>query len=328
MAADAAAADTTAAGHPSVLAPVLAFERRGQAFCCPTADVLEIIEEPALDDPGYPTPLVAGVLLYQDRFVAAVDPACIFDHVPERRGDVILIQGPAGAVALLADSVLGFRTPAALAPAPWIPAGRICRSAAVIEGIGRAFVLAGDGLGDVPSASRATAPGEFPGTASGSDRREERDAAHAAPMHLVFTVAGRLFAAQYSDVQRILYRQRPFRIPGALPPIDYAVDVIGAIVPVLDLAKADMQPASADFVVLSSSVGPLALRVDGIERPLALVRDVTEPGWFPAPGVAGIARKPGSDAAGPKDRAYSVITGEMLLRDLTAGAASREGRPS
>ena len=47
-------------------------------------------------------------------------------------------------------------------------------------------------------------------------------------MHLVFTVAGRLFAAQYSDVQRILYRQRPFRIPGALPPIDYAVDVIGA----------------------------------------------------------------------------------------------------
>ena len=67
MAADAAAADTTAAGHPSVLASVLAFERRGQAFCCPTADVLEIIEEPALDDPGYPTPLVAGVLLYQNR---------------------------------------------------------------------------------------------------------------------------------------------------------------------------------------------------------------------------------------------------------------------
>jgi hypothetical protein len=34
------------------------------------------------------------------------------------------------------------------------------------------------------------------------------------------------------------------------------------------------------------------------------------------------------DAADRKDRAYSVITGEMLLRDLTAGAASREGRPS
>ena len=85
------AADTPA----SALVPVLAFERRGQVFCCPTADVLEILEEPALDDPGYPTPLVAGVLLYGGRFIAAVDPVCIFDHPPERQGDVILIQGPA-----------------------------------------------------------------------------------------------------------------------------------------------------------------------------------------------------------------------------------------
>jgi chemotaxis signal transduction protein len=299
--------------------PVLAFERRGQVFCCPTADVLEILEEPALDDPGYPTPLVAGVLLYGDRFVAAIDPASIFDHPPERRGDVILIQGPAGVVALLADSVLGFRTPTALAPALWIPAGRICRSAAVIEGIGRAFVLGGDGLGDIPSAAAARPAAADP------DRGQENATTtpSAGPMHLIFTVAGRTFAATYTDVIRILYRQRPFRIPGALPPINYAVDVIGAIVPVLDLAEPDVQPALADFVVLTSSVGPLALRVDGIERPLPLVRDVTEPGWFPAPGVEGIARMPATGAT-RHDRAYSVITGETLLRDLIAGAASRE----
>ena len=65
-------------------------------------------------------------------------------------------------------------------------------------------------------------------------------------MHLVFTIAGRAFAATYTDVQRILYRQRPFRVPGALPPIHYAVDMIGAIVPVLDLAEPDVQPALAD----------------------------------------------------------------------------------
>jgi chemotaxis signal transduction protein len=310
-------ADTPADIPASSLVPVLVFERRGQIFCCPTADVLEILEEPVLDDPGYPTPLVAGVLLHGGRFVAAVDPACIFDHPPERQGDVILIQGPAGVVALLADSVLGFRMPTALAPAPWIPPGRICRSAAVIEHIGRAFVLGGDGLGDIPSAA---APRVAPAPDAG-----ETNAPSAGPMHLVFTIAGRAFAATYTDVQRILYRQRPFRIPGALPPIHYAVDVIGAIVPVLDLAEPDVQPALADFVVLTSSAGPLALRVDGIERPLPLIRDVTEPGWFPAPGVEGIARMPENDAASKRDRAYSVITGETLLRDLTAGAASREG---
>ena len=310
------AADTPA----SALVPVLAFERRGQVFCCPTADVLEILEEPALDDPGYPTPLVAGVLLYGGRFIAAVDPVCIFDHPPERQGDVILIQGPASVVALLADSVLGFRMPTALAPALWIPPGRICRSAAMIEHIGRAFVLGGDGLGDVPAAAVAA-----PRAALDPEREEEPNASPAGPMHLVFTIAGRAFAATYTDVQRILYRQRPFRVPGALPPIHYAVDMIGAIVPVLDLAEPDVQPALADFVVLTSSAGPLALRVDGIERPLPLVRDVTEPGWFPAPGVEGIARMPENDAAGRQDRAYSVITGETLLRDLTAGAASREG---
>jgi chemotaxis signal transduction protein len=310
------AADTPA---PSP-APVLAFERRGQAFCCPTADVLEILEEPALDDPGYATPLVAGVLLHDDRFIAAVDPACIFDHPPERRGDAILIQGPAGIVALLADSVLGFRIPTALSPALWIPAGRICRSAAMIERIGRAFVLGADGLGDVPAAA-VTVPKATPAPAEAA-----ANAPSAGPMHLVFTVAGRTFAATYTDVQRILYRQRPFRVPGALPPIHYAVEVIGAIVPVLDLAEPDVPPALADFVVLTSSAGPLALRVDGIGRPLPLVRDVTEPGWFPAPGVSGIARTPETGIAGADDRVYSVITGETLLRDLTAGAASREGK--
>jgi chemotaxis signal transduction protein len=310
------AVDTPAPGA----VPVLAFERRGQAFCCPTADVLEILEEPALDDPGYATPLVAGVLLHDGRFIAAVDPACIFDHPPERRGDAILIQGPAGIVALLADSVLGFRIPTALAPALWIPAGRICRSAAMIERIGRAFVLGADGLGDVPAAA-ITVPQAAP------DRNEEAaNVPPAGPMHLVFTIAGRTFAATYTDVQRILYRQRPFRVPGALPPIRYAVEVIGAVVPVLDLAEPDVPPVLADFVVLTSSAGPLALRVDGVGRPLPLVRDVTEPGWFPAPGVSGIARTAEPGIAGPDDRAYSVITGETLLRDLTADAASRESR--
>ncbi len=287
-------------------APVLVFERRGQAFCSPTADVLEIVEEPALEDPGYPTPLVAGVMLYDGRFLPAVDPACVFDHPPERRGDAVLIQGPAGTVALLADSVLGFRTPTALAPTPWIPAGRICRAAAVIERIGRAFVLGADGLGDVPAAPvSAAAAGSRIAARLGEGGN---DASPGGPMHLVFTIAGRVFAAAYTDVQRILYRQRLFPVPGAIPPIRHAVEVIGAVVPVLELAAPAAMPERGDFVVLTSSVGPLALRVDGIERPLPLVRDATEAGWFPSPGVAGIARM--------GERAYSLVTGETLLRDL------------
>ncbi len=295
-----------------VLVPVLVFERRGQSYCCPTADVLEIVEEPALDDPGYATPLVAGVLLHEGRFVPAVDPACVFDHPPQRRGDAILIGGAAGVIGLLADSVLGFRTPSALAPAPWIPPGRIRRSAAVIDGIGRAFLFGADGLGDVPAASVLTAPSAPDRIGEGAGGTDDA----AGPMHLVFTIAGRAFAAAYGDVRRILHRQRPFPVPGAVAPIRHAVEVIGAVVPVIDLAEPAIQPDRADFVVLTSSIGPLALRVDSIERPLPLVRDATEPGWFPTPGVAGIARW--------DDRAYAVVTGETLLQGVIE-AASVEG---
>jgi len=280
--------------------PLLVFERRGQLYACPSADLLEIVEEPALDDPGYAAPLVAGVLLHGGRFVPAVDPASLFDHPPERRGDAVLIQGAAGVVALLADSVLGFRAPNALAPAPWIPTGRICRSAALIDGLGRAFVFAAEGLGDVPAA---------PCVALDKAKAPEKTADRAAgPMHLVFTIGGRLFAAAFGDVRRILHRQRPFRVPGAVPPVRHAVDMIGAVVPVLDLSGLESLPERGDFVVLSSSAGPLALRVDGIERPLALRPDAAEPGWFPSPGVTGIARL--------DERAYAVVTGERLRRDL------------
>lgn len=293
-------------------ASVLAFERRGETYCCPVADVAEIVEEPALDDPGYPAPMLAGVLLHEGILIPAVDPACVFDRPPERRGDAILIRGAAGTiVGLLADRVLGFRTPAALAPAPWIPPGRICRSAAVIDGIGRAFLFGADGLGDVPAVPVASRPAAAGETAGGMGA-----AAHpvAGPMHLVFTIAGRSFAATYAEVRRILHRQRLFRIPGAVPPLHYAVEVIGAVVPVLDITAPERMPEVAEFVVLNASVGPLALRVDRIERPLPLVRDAAEPGWFPTPGVAGIARH--------EDRAYSLVTGETLLHDLVGAAAA------
>ncbi len=294
--------------------PVLVFERRGQIYCCPTADVLEIVEEPTLDPPGYPTPLVAAVLLHNGGFIPVVDPANLFDAPPERRGDVVLLHGPAGTVGLLADSVLGFRQPTAFGSAPWIPPGRMCRAAAVIEGIGRAFVLAADGVADVPSASHVVASaavaalGRAHGTGEGAG-----SAADDGPMHLIFTVDGRAYAAGYADVRRILYRQRLFRVPGASGRIRCAVEVIGAVVPVLDLAEPDPLPERADFVVLSSSVGPLALRVDAILRPLPLRRDATEPEWFPSPGIAGIGRQ--------KDQAYSIITGEALLRDLVGADA-------
>lgn len=279
---------------------VLAFERRGQAFCCPTADVLEIVEEPALADTGYPTPLVAGIVLHDGIFIPAVDPVCILDQPPERQGIAILLRGPDGRiVAVLADTVLGFRTPQSVAPAPWIPAGRICRAAAVLEGIGNAFILGGDGIGDVPAAPCPLAAPELKSASEADD---------GGAMHLVFTIAGRLYAAAYTDVERILYRQRPFRIPGGDAPLRYAVEVIGAVVPVLDLAEPAEAVQTAQFVVLRSPTGSLALRVDGVERPLPLTRDAAEQGWFPSPGIAGIGRM--------GERAYSVITGAALLQDL------------
>lgn len=313
MAADPTGTERPAAAAPMpvpspVPGPVLVFERRGETYCCPVADVAEIVEEPALDDPGYPAPLLAGVLLHEGILIPAVDPACVFDRPPERRGDAILIRGAAGTtVGLLADRVLGFRTPSALAPTPWIPAGRLCRAAAVIDGIGRAFLFGADGLGDVPAVPQATRK------AAGPLAVAENSPA-AGVIHLVFTIAGRAFAASFADVRRILHRQRLFRVPGAVAPLHYAVEVIGAVVPVLDITEPERMPETGEFVVLNASVGPLALRVDRIERPLPLVHDAAEPGWFPTPGVTGIARY--------EERAYSLVSGEALLQDLVGTAAA------
>lgn len=289
------------------LPSVLAFERGGGSFCCPVADVAEIVEEPALGDPGCPVPLVAGTLLHRGLLIPAVDPVCLFDRPAAPQGDVILIAGPGGTVGLLCDRVLGFRTPSTVAPAPWVPAGRICRSVAVIDGIGQAFLFGGDGLADVPA---VTAPP--PATVEAPDA-----AAGGGVMHIVFTIDGRDYAAAYPEVGRILHRQRAFRVPGAVPPVRHAVEMIGAVVPAFDLSGADRMPERGEFVVLTSPVGPLALRVDGIGRPLALTPDAGDPAWFAARGVAAVARV--------GDRPYAVVTGEALLRDLT-GASGGEGR--
>lgn len=302
-----------------VFDPVLVFERNGQPYCCPAADVVEIAEEPALDDPGYAAPLVAAVLSHGGRFIPAIDPAGVFDRPAARRGDAILIQGPLGVVALLADRVVGFRKPDSVAPAPWIPPGRLCRSAATIDGIGRAFLFGADGIGDVPAAAPVAAQVPVPAQSPAGAVATPADAG---AMHLVFTIGGRLHAAAYGEVRRILHRQRSFRIPGGTAPVRHAVEVTGAVVPVLDLTgaldRADAAGSTGDrrcdFVVLSCAAGPLALRVDRIERPLALVRDATEPGWFPSPGIAGIARR--------DDRDYALVTGASLWRDLLDGTAA------
>lgn len=289
------------------LPSVLAFERGGTSFCCPVSDVAEIVEEPALGDPGYPVPLLAGTLLHRGLLIPAVDPVCVFDRPAAPRGDVILIAGPGGTVGLLSDRVLGFRTPSTVAPAPWVPAGRLCRRVAVIEGIGQAFLFGADGLADVPA---VTAPP--PATVHAADA-----ATGGGIMHIVFTIDGRDYAAAYPEVGRILHRSRVFRVPGAVPPVSHAVEMIGAVVPAFDLSGAEEMPERGEFVVLTSPVGPLALRVDGIGRPLALTPDAGDPAWFAARGVAAVARV--------DDRPYAVVTGQALLRDLV-GEPGSDGR--
>lgn len=277
---------------------VLAFERGGQTYCCPVAEVLEIVEEPALTDPGPAMPLVAGVLLHGGVFIPVVDPACIVDLPARPTGDVILIEGRDAVVGLLADAVLGFRRPLSVSPAPWIPAGRLCRTAVMLEEIGRALLLGAEGLADVPTATRAAGTAAAPPAEAGP------------PLHLVYGIAGRTYASAYADVQRILFRQPMVRIPGGRPPVRHVVEMGGTVVPVLELAEVAPGERS-HFVVLTSAAGPLALRVDAIDRPLPLLHDGADPGWFPSPGVAGIARG--------GERAIPLVTGDALLRDLTGG---------
>lgn len=295
MSVDAANAPANALGS------VLVFERGGQAYCCPVADVQEIIEEPSLTDAAGQSPLVAGVLLHDGLFIPVVDPACIFDRPPRCEGDVVLMEGHGAVVGLFADRVLGFRQPVSVSPASWVSPGRLCRSAAMLEEIGRAFVLGVDGLVDVPTARRAGAAGE---TA----------AEPGPPLHLAYSIAGRGYASAYTDVLRILFRQRMFRIPGGRGAVRHAVEMSGAVVPVLELTDSAAARETSHFVVLASRIGPLALRVDVIDRPVPLAHDGVDPGWFPSPGVAGIGR------AG--ERAIPLVTGDALLRDLIDGEAA------
>jgi len=282
---------------------VLAFRRCGQAYCCPVAEVMEIVEEPVLSDPGTATPLLAGVLLHDGLFIPVVDPACILDQPAGRDGDgdVILMQGNGAVVGLLADAVLGFRRPLSASPAPWIPAGRLCRSAVMLEEIGRAFLLGAEGLGDVPTAVRAAEATASPVEAG-------------PPLHLVYGIAGRTYASAYADVERILFRQPMVRVPGGRPPVEHVVEMSGAVVPVLELAAAEEGGERSHFVVLGSPLGPLALRVDAIDRPLPLEQDGADPDWFPSPGVSGVGRN--------GERAIALVTGAALVRDLIGGEAA------
>lgn len=298
---------------PGVAGSVLAFERDGQLFCCPAADLREILEAPVLSDPVSSVALVAGVLLHDSLFVPVIDPAAIFDRPVRAEGDVLLLQrrdagGGAGRVAgILADTILGFRRPAAVAPAPWVPPGRLCRSAASLEPEGRAFLLAADGLDDVPTAVADAALTVAPAPVAAASRGGE-------PLSLVYTIGGRAYASAYRDVRRILYRQTMVRIPGGRAPLRHAVEMSGTIVPVLDLASPPADGGAWHFVVLGSPLGPLALRVDTIERPLPLMLDSADPGWFPAPGVDGVGRM--------GDRAIALVTGAALVRDLIGAEAS------
>lgn len=277
---------------------VLVFERCGQVFCSPVEDVREIVEEPKLFDPGPEVPLIASILSHDGQFIPVVDPAAIVGRPSRPEGDVVLIEGPQRTVGVFADHILGFRQPVGTGLATWIPENRFCRRVAMLEEIGRAFILAADGLGDVPTAERvAPAATELTTTAVTT------------PLHLVYGIGERFYASAYVDVVRILFRQPMFRIPGGRPPLVHVVEMTGSVVPVVELDEGIAE--RPHFVVLASPIGPLALRVDTIARPLALVRDAADPDWFPSPGVAGIGR------AG--EREIPLVTGEALLRDLMGG---------
>ncbi|MFM2043078.1 MAG: hypothetical protein RLY86_1654 [Pseudomonadota bacterium] len=294
----------------------LVFRRGGSVFCLSLESVAEVQRGVTVEQAPGPGGVI-GFIALRSRFLTAVDPLAAIGLMPAYPGSAgalveveaegtsaVIVETGAGHLALIADRVLGLRRLERIAGAQWLGAGfggagtGLVAASATVEEMGHAYVLSAAALGHYPAVPAET-------EAMAADGAEMQAAAPAGEgeMFLTFRIGHDLFAAAFADIERILHERRLWPLPGGRVPIRSVVESGGAVVPVYDLDPGPA-PETATCIVLRSEVGPVALRVDGVERPERLNRDGPDD-WFTGGGITGLARN--------GRLAFRVVDGPALL---------------
>jgi len=281
---------TTAVGAGQVVLVRIADER----FAVDAAlveEVLDGVRPRAL--PGLPAHS-RGVLEHRGEWLPAIDPAPLLDI--ERGGAapasaLIVRRGPVR-FALAVDAVLRVtERPRTIGPAASGPreAGRADDALLLEDEEGVITVLRPDDL------FRAPAPED-----TGESRMTDQHAS-ATPIPIVsFRLGTDTFGVEVQQVQEVIAYEQPRRVPHAPEFVEGVIDVRGTVVPVVDLRKRFLLPATppdADTRVLLISLEHerIGLIVDAVTEVVHVQpTDIAEPPSFfrglAARYLAGLAR--------------------------------------
>ena len=278
---------TTAAGAGQVVLVRIADER----FAVDAALVEEVVvgvRPRAL--PGLPAHS-PGLLEHRGEWLPAIDPAPLLEiprGAAEPASALIVRRGPVR-FALSVDAVLRVteRPRAVVGPGP---SGLGADEAVLLEDEeGVITVLRPDGLfrGDVPE--------------DAGESRMSDEHASATPIPIVsFRLGTDDFGVEVQQVQEVIAFEQPRPVPHAPEFVEGVIDVRGTVVPVVDLRKRFLLPATppdADTRVLLVSFGHehIGLVVDAVTEVVHVPpADITEPPTFfrglAARYLAGLAR--------------------------------------
>lgn len=282
---------------------VIVFRRGALHFCLPVDAVVEVVRGAGIQSaPGAQG--VVGFAPYRDAWLTTVDPAAAIGASDGAEcGTVIVIGTGRGLIALVADKVDGLRAAERIAGAQWLGGAGPVVASAMIEEVGHAYVLSPRALAVYPTSevdARATeAPAE----------------AETGGMFLTFTIGDDRFAAAFQDIERILHERRAWNLPGGLRPLRRVVEANGTVIPVLDMPGDRADADTGSYIVLRSEMGPVALRIDTIDRPQRLSGNAGDSAWFAGAGVTGLAQG--------RSLAFRVVTGPALLQGAALAPPDR-----
>lgn len=272
----------------------------GQRYCLPIATVREIAPSSEIwPMPGAPAALV-GFSYLRGAPLAVISLSALLDAPATSAGVFIVLARDGGRLALLADQVIDVRRFRLQAEAS---EGHVDDDGSVI------LPLDPDRL--VPEAIRA----RFRGDGNGATAIAE-----AAPTRrlVIFTAAGEACALPVEDVERVIEYRQPIRVPPGEHDFSDAIEVGGAVVPLIDVRPQLGASASAGTpgACLVTRIGRhgYALAIDRLQQLIAVPESAIDAIAGDRGPVVGIGRR--------GDQPFWILSARRLIEAAAGRAAS------
>lgn len=272
----------------------------GQRYCLPIATVREIAPGSEIwPMPGAPAALV-GFSYLRGAPLAVISLSALLDAPATSSGVFIVLARDGGRLALLADQVIDVRRFRLQAEAS---EGHVDDDGSVI------LPLDPDRL--VPDAIRARFRGDGNGTAA---------VAEAVPTRrlVIFTAAGEACALPVEDVESVIEYRKPIRVPPGKHDFTDAIEVGGAVVPLIDvrpqLRTSESSGTPGACLVTRLGRHGYALAIDRLQQLIAVPESAIEAIAGDRGPVVGIGRL--------GDQPFWILSARRLIEAAAGRAAS------